>query len=114
MLTFDVIVAFIVLMTCNYWLLTTGPTVVYINEIMPSQAREYGTALANVIPVAVAITLGQKWPLASEKLGPRSYIIILCTSAASVVLNWWFIVEPKGLSIEHIDKVRECHPSCPF
>ncbi|KAH7390650.1 general substrate transporter [Pyrenochaeta sp. MPI-SDFR-AT-0127] len=99
------VVAFIVLMTCNYWLFTTGPTVVYINEIMPSQAREYGTALANVVPIGLGIALGQKWPTATEQLDARSYIILLCTSGFSFFINWWFIVEPKGLSIEHIDKL---------
>jgi hypothetical protein len=105
------LVAFIVLMTCNYWLFTTGPTTVYVNEILPSQARELGVCMANVFPIAVAVALGQKWPLASEKLGAKSYIILLATSALGFVLNWFFIVEPKGLSIERIDVV--CCPS-PF
>jgi hypothetical protein len=98
-------VAFIALMTCNYWLLTTGPTVVYVNEILPSQAREVGVGMCQVIPCAVAVALGQKWPLATEKLGAKSYLVLLCLSGVSFALNWWFVVEPKGLSIERIDVV---------
>ncbi|KAJ9142322.1 hypothetical protein NKR23_g7310 [Pleurostoma richardsiae] len=97
------VVAFIALMTCNYWLLTTGPTVVYVNEILPSQAREVGVGMCQVIPCAVAVALGQKWPLATEKLGAKSYLVLLCLSGVSFALNWWFVVEPKGLSIERID-----------
>lgn len=98
------IVAFIALMTFNFWLFTTGPTTVYVNEIMPNQAREFGVGMANVIPIGVAVALGQKWPLATQNLGPKSYLILLATSAFGFVLNYFFVVEPKGLSIEHIDK----------
>lgn len=61
--------------------------------------------MANVIPIAIAVALGQKWPLATEKLGAKSYIILLVLSASGFAMNWWFVVEPKGLSIEHIDSV---------
>lgn len=84
---------------------------VYVNEIMPSQAREIGTAMANVVPISIGIALGQKWPLATQHLHAKSYIILLCTSTFCFVLNWIFIVEPKGLSIEHIDKVRSASSS---
>lgn len=98
-------VAFITLITCNYWLLTTGPTTVYANEILPTQAREVGVGMANVIPIAISVALGQEWPLASQNLGPKSYVILLALSSVSFALNWWFVVETKGISIEHIDVV---------
>lgn len=61
--------------------------------------------MANVVPIAIGVALGQKWPLASEKLGAKSYIILLVLNFAGFVLNYVFVVEPKGLSIEHIDAV---------
>ena len=94
-------------MTFNYWLLMTGPVVVYINEIMPTQGRELGVSYANVIPIAIGIALGQKWPLASQKIGAKSYCILLATSAVSFLLNYVFVKEPKGCSIEHIDVVSQ-------
>ena len=98
-------------MTFNYWLLMTGPVVVYVNEIMPTQGRELGVSYANVVPIGIGIALGQKWPLASEKLGPRSYCILLATSAVAFILNYIFVKEPKGLSIEHVDVVSRGCPS---
>ncbi|CAK7226765.1 hypothetical protein SEUCBS140593_006352 [Sporothrix eucalyptigena] len=67
------------------------------------EAREIGVGMANVIPIAIGVALGQEWPTASDKLGAKSYIILLCTSAVGSALVWYFVVEPKGVSIEHVD-----------
>ncbi|WWC89647.1 prolyl aminopeptidase [Kwoniella dendrophila CBS 6074] len=97
------VVFFIVFITFSYWMLWTGPTTIYVNEIMPSHAREYGVAMANVVPIAIGIAIGQKLPLASANLGAKSYSILLAMSAFGTLLVWIFVKEPKGLSIERID-----------
>ncbi|KAF5574304.1 MFS sugar transporter [Fusarium pseudocircinatum] len=97
------IVVCIVVNTTVYWLLGTGPTVVYINEIFPNHVREIGVGAANAIPIGVAVALGQQWPSATTKLGPRSYFILLGTCTLGTILCWFFVKEPKGLSIERID-----------
>lgn len=97
------VVFFIVFITFTYWMLWTGPTTIYCNEIMPGHAREFGVAMANVVPIGLAIAEGQKWPLATAVLGPKSYIILLAGSAFGTVLVWIYVKEPKGLAIERID-----------
>ncbi|KAM0258232.1 hypothetical protein ACHAPA_011353 [Fusarium lateritium] len=97
------IVVFIVLNTTVYWLLATGPTVVYVNEIFPNHSREMGVGLANAVPIGIAVALGQQWPTATTELGPNSYFILLGTCLFGTCLCWLFVKEPKGLSIERID-----------
>lgn len=96
---------FLAFIQFSYWFLWTGPTTIYVNEIMPSHAREFGTAASNVIPIAIGIVLGQKWPLATAKLGAKSYIVLLACSAVGTVLVYFFVKEPMGLSIERIDQL---------
>ncbi|KAL3462416.1 general substrate transporter [Aspergillus heterothallicus] len=97
------IVFFIVLNTFVYWLLSTGPTVVYINEIFPNHVREMGVGNANAVPIGIAVAVGQQWPNATTKLGPYSYFILFGTCIFGTCLCWLFVKEPKGLSIERID-----------
>ncbi|KAL1887416.1 hypothetical protein Sste5346_010239 [Sporothrix stenoceras] len=97
------VAAFIILNNSIYWLFATGPAVVYVNEILPTHSRELGVGLANAIPVGIAVALGQEWPVATAKLGPWSYLILLSTCTCGTVLCWFFVKEPKGLSIERID-----------
>ncbi|KAJ0413265.1 general substrate transporter [Aspergillus carlsbadensis] len=97
------IVFFIVLNTFVYWLLSTGPTVVYVNEIFPNHVREMGVGNANAVPIGIAVAVGQQWPNATTKLGPYSYFILLGTCIFGTCLCWLFVKEPKGLSIERID-----------
>lgn len=104
------IVAFIILNNTVYWLLATGPTVVYVNEILPTHSRELGVGLANAVPIGIAIALGQEWPVATARIGPWSYLILLATCTCGTALCWFFIKEPKGLSIERIDVVSLLAP----
>ncbi|CAK7200695.1 hypothetical protein SEUCBS139899_003393 [Sporothrix eucalyptigena] len=97
------VAAFIILNNTIYWLFATGPAVVYVNEILPTHSRELGVGLANAVPVGIAVALGQEWPVATARIGPWSYLILLCTCTCGTVLCWFFIKEPKGLSIERID-----------
>ncbi|RAO73456.1 uncharacterized protein BHQ10_009468 [Talaromyces amestolkiae] len=97
------IATFIILNNMIYWLLGTGPAVVYVNEIMPTQCRELGVGIANSIPIGVAVALGQQWPNATAAIGAKSYLILLGTCAFGTILVYFFVKEPKGLSIERID-----------
>lgn len=95
-----------------YWLLLTGPTVVYVNEIFPNHVREMGVGYGNAVPIGIAIALGQQWPTATTRLGPSSYFILLGTCTFGAVLCYLFVKEPKGLSIERLDTVGNRPNAC--
>ncbi|OAV91416.1 hypothetical protein PTTG_05678 [Puccinia triticina 1-1 BBBD Race 1] len=75
----------------------------YPPEILPQRVRAQGAALATACNWSLNFVVVECFPLATEKIGWKTYLIFMALNISFVPIMFIFYPETKGKSLEEID-----------
>jgi MFS family permease len=76
---------------------------IYAAEIFPANCRSKGLGLAASGASLGSIIVGQVWPVAVDRIGPKTYFIFMSFNIFSAILVYSFYPETKKKTLEELD-----------
>ncbi|KAH6876334.1 general substrate transporter [Thelonectria olida] len=76
---------------------------IYASEIFPANCRSKGLGLSASGASLGSIIVGQVWPVAIEKIGPKTYFIFMSFNVFSAILVYSCYPETKRKTLEELD-----------
>ncbi|KAG5745211.1 hypothetical protein H9Q72_001882 [Fusarium xylarioides] len=76
---------------------------IYASEIFPANCRSKGLAISSSGSSLGSIIVGQVWPVAVARIGPRVYFIFMAFNVFAAVLVYACYPETKNKTLEELD-----------
>ncbi|KAF4954493.1 hypothetical protein FSARC_12106 [Fusarium sarcochroum] len=76
---------------------------IYASEIFPANCRSKGLAISSSGSSLGSIIVGQVWPIAVSRIGPRVYFIFMSFNVFAAILVYACYPETKGKTLEELD-----------
>ncbi|KAJ7056462.1 general substrate transporter [Mycena amicta] len=100
-------IAFVYLFMVFFSFGWTPMQALYPAEILSYQARAKGLGFLGIVVQAASCINTFGMPVALQKLTWKVYLIFLIWDVFELIMVYFFMVEPKGLSLEEIDSIFE-------
>lgn len=95
-----------ILLYIIFFQLTWGVvTWIVVSEIFPNKIRGTAVAFASVLHWIANLAAASTFPMLDEAFGPSSFAIYGVISVLSFFFIWKFLPEPKGKTLEEIEKI---------
>ncbi|KAH7178268.1 hypothetical protein DER46DRAFT_633053 [Fusarium sp. MPI-SDFR-AT-0072] len=76
---------------------------IYASEIFPANCRSKGLAISSSGSSLGSIIVGQVWPVAVSRIGPRVYFIFMAFNVFAAILVYACYPETKNKTLEELD-----------
>lgn len=76
---------------------------IYASEIFPANCRSKGLGISSSGASLGSIIVGQVWPVAVSRIGPRVYFIFMSFNVFSAILVYSCYPETKNKTLEELD-----------